>query len=470
MRYALLDNATLTSVQRIFGEIKLKNKASIDMDIAALEHYIQSILFYDKIFTVDDYKDEFSLSRKKYFQNITFFKKDSIKYDQLLNQTQNICNNVYPKIEFGKITDEYFSSFFEQLKMHMVFTWDLSSSKYFLTQKILIDEMNYNQNISANLMSSIFSEAFLGYNLEEAVENKNVLRDSTGIIGDNHNIKSKNGYKEGYISDQLETFLSALNWLSNRTVFYTLVSEQLNADLFLHPIRQSFNINLMRKYLNLPYSKISNLLESMNSETKSTLFEIKDLTDNITICNELPLFLTWIIDKVKDPSKIIDECYNIREDKLFINCRDKLDLIDNLIEDKNVQKYVTSINKILSEIKNEMELIKVKYGISTNQGISSSKFISFYNIFATFTGLIQLPDFDINIPQLEFLKDIKKRKGFKGVYRNIISDLTAIERLGSYHELITKNVWLDKEAQYYYPKTEEKKFVNIESFWKIPMK
>jgi hypothetical protein len=56
MRYALIDNSTLTSIQRILGDIPVKNRAIIDNDILALENYIQAILFYDEIICIDDYK------------------------------------------------------------------------------------------------------------------------------------------------------------------------------------------------------------------------------------------------------------------------------------------------------------------------------------------------------------------------------------------------------------------------------
>ncbi len=58
MTYALIDNSTLTAVQRIEGHVKTKSKDSVDTDIIAFENYIQSILFYDRVIAVDDYIPE----------------------------------------------------------------------------------------------------------------------------------------------------------------------------------------------------------------------------------------------------------------------------------------------------------------------------------------------------------------------------------------------------------------------------
>ena len=49
MSYALIDNATITAVQRILGEVETRSEDSIDGDIIALENLIQAILFYDLI-------------------------------------------------------------------------------------------------------------------------------------------------------------------------------------------------------------------------------------------------------------------------------------------------------------------------------------------------------------------------------------------------------------------------------------
>ena len=64
---ALIDNSTISSVQRVLGEIEVKSKGTIDGDIAAFESLITSILFYNEHVIIDDYKEKFSEQRKKTF-------------------------------------------------------------------------------------------------------------------------------------------------------------------------------------------------------------------------------------------------------------------------------------------------------------------------------------------------------------------------------------------------------------------
>ncbi|MBE6828888.1 MAG: hypothetical protein E7519_01615, partial [Ruminococcaceae bacterium] len=63
MGYAIIDNATLTAVQRLLGEIPIYNKHAIDGDILAFETLIQSILFFDEVCYINDYKEEYREER-----------------------------------------------------------------------------------------------------------------------------------------------------------------------------------------------------------------------------------------------------------------------------------------------------------------------------------------------------------------------------------------------------------------------
>ena len=63
MRFALVDNATLTAIQRLLGQIPVKNTYTIDGDILAMESLLQAILFYDEVVFLDDYKEQHRASR-----------------------------------------------------------------------------------------------------------------------------------------------------------------------------------------------------------------------------------------------------------------------------------------------------------------------------------------------------------------------------------------------------------------------
>lgn len=49
------------------------------------------------------------------------------------------------------------------------------------------------------------------------------------------------------IAHSAASMFAGLNWLAFRTMFYTVTASNLGVDLFLHPIRQSFQVNFFFK-------------------------------------------------------------------------------------------------------------------------------------------------------------------------------------------------------------------------------
>jgi hypothetical protein len=121
------------------------------------------------------------------------------------------------------------------------------------------------------------------------------------------------------------------------------------------------------------------------------------------------------------------------------------------------------------EINRALDTISSKYYANTEQGLSSSSLITLWNLSTLATKLPVIPEFNIKIPQLEPLKHLLPQRGFKAVYRTLISDLTQVSHLGNLHEIITSRVILDKEAHYVLEKTENVKYRNSASYWKLPM-
>lgn len=473
MRYALIDNSTLTAIQRLLGDIAVKNKAITDMDILAYESYVEAILFFDEIICIDDYKKEYSESRKKYFPNIKFINKSLFDYDGYVNQALQITDSIVPKIESGEITEKAFSDFFKLLRMNMVFTWDMSSSVYYLTQKMLQVEGGLDLDKYSKLNAAIYEDLIVKKRTETRfVEDKYILRDASGKIDPKkHTIIDKSGSKvEAQISKQVFVFLSGLNWLAQRTIFYTLLGDYLHADVVLHPIRQSFNVNILSKLYSIPNAKLIPLIDAMNNETNEAINKIKGLTEPYVVSEQIPLFLIWLVNKTKDPLRVIDEAFELRNHDLFLHARNRLRELCILIEAGNNEKYIVEGNKLVAEIEVLMNKITTKYGVGTEQGISTSRFISFWNTAATFLfKLPKLPDIDYKIKCLEFLKHVIPVKGFKGVYRSLIEDLSAIERLGKYHELLSSRIVLDEDADFYKSKIELPEYRKFKSDWKIPM-
>ncbi len=93
--FGIIDNSTLTAVQRLMGQIDVKNYYCLDGDILALETLIQAILFNDELYFVDDYKEKYRDDRNKTFSflyTLSFEKKIIIDFCRKRGQE---CNRLF---------------------------------------------------------------------------------------------------------------------------------------------------------------------------------------------------------------------------------------------------------------------------------------------------------------------------------------------------------------------------------------
>lgn len=471
MRYALVDNSTLTAVQRVLGEIPIKNKYLVDGDILCLESYIQAILFYDKLVFLDDYKEEHRASRKAYFNNLLSFKPSLGGYNSLLTQAKRITEDIVPCVQGGKIADQDFRPFFELLKMNLIFTWDFRSSVYYLTIKMLEDVGGLDLPKYNELASMIFSEL----NEKSSIINNGPdstmkLYDSKGnSIQSDYTVQDKYGHeKETRISEQVKAFFAGLNWLAFRTSVYTLVARELGADLFLHPIRHSFQVNLLNKLHVLDNSVFKPIISAMNNTASEAINKVMASTQPFVLNQPLPMFTVWLAEKTHDPRNFIEAAYELRKDIAFVQARQQLIELEEVFQDPDHCDFVTKANILVRTVQRQAETICAKFGVTTPQGLPLAPLLAIWNLTTSFTRLPKVPEINVDI-KAAGLKGVIPVRGFKAVYRSLLQNLIQIPQMGKHHDIITSRTIYDEKATYYNLKTEEAKYQHYQSDWKIPM-
>ena len=472
MRYALIDNSTLTGIERLLGHIPIKNTATIDGDILCLENLIEAILFYDGVVAIEDYKPSFQEIRKETFSTLIFLKPEFMSYDDLIKTSQEISNSIIPTVKAGQFTDGDFRPFFDMLRMNVTFTWDIASSEFFLQQKMLSGSSSTDILKYSKLCTAIFNELADKGNTEysASINEQVLLYDSKGNpITSKYKVVTKDGHEvNASLSRQVTAFFTSLIWLSYRTIFYTLVGNNFKIDLFLHPIRHSYQINLLSKFHQNDGFSFNSLVSAMNNSATEGLNKIQKFTAPFIQYNQIPLFVTWMAEKVRKPQDYINVAYDIRNDALFVEARRKLIQLEELLLTSE-EKYIKESNLLLGDVEKAINGITTKFGVGTEQGLSTSNLITLWNYASVFSKLPILPDADIRLRKLDFLKDLIPQKGFKAIYRNIVTDLSQISKLGKYHEVITSQIVLADNAQEYLEKIEEDKYRKFKSWWKIPM-
>jgi hypothetical protein len=137
MSAALLDNATLTGVQRILGQATSRSRDSVDVDLVAYENFVQARLFYDDVAVIDDYLPAHRASRRAALPQVTFIDPAPLKLDEVSATADAVAATIRPKIQGGDFANPEFRALFDLLQAHMVCTWDITSSIYHLTLKVV---------------------------------------------------------------------------------------------------------------------------------------------------------------------------------------------------------------------------------------------------------------------------------------------------------------------------------------------
>ena len=129
MSYALIDNASLTAVERFLGDITVKNPDTINGDLVAVENFVQANLFYDDLICVDNYKEKFREIRKNKFSYIRFLDEADFSLEEIDQKAQHEARQINPEIRGGEFVNEDFKALIEQLKLNMIY---ISMTKRFI--------------------------------------------------------------------------------------------------------------------------------------------------------------------------------------------------------------------------------------------------------------------------------------------------------------------------------------------------
>lgn len=446
MSYILIDNSTLTSVQRLTGDIEVSNKNVIESDILATENLIQAILFHDEIISIDDYKEEYKETRKEKFNFIRFLNPKKFNLEQIYIDSKKEAESYKPEIRGGQFTDENFREILELLKLNMITTWDISSSEYYLNLKLLGHKYDDDYDKYNQVSSAIFDDFF--YNQTGKRDYGCRLLDSSGKIVEKGykvpNAKWSNGGSTGdkLLTGQLWSFIASLNWISYKSILYTNIARHLQADLFLHPVRQSFNIHHMKKTQNFDLNFVSDLLNQMKTESLDDIELIQKSMHPTIESIQLPYFSFWLVKETNDPRHIIEKAYDIRSRQVFIDSREQLAELNNLIHDESsIQKFAKKSKKLKEHIERNIHSIKSNYGLGSAQGIQFNSLVKVTNSLFNTSFPDVFDNKEIKLPK--FMK--KKPKGLSLIYRDITEDLSKISRYGKYRDLLSSKVNLREE-------------------------
>ena len=140
----IVDNSTLSSIQRITGQIQVPQNYSIEGDYSAFENFLSNLMFYDNLYFLDDYKEEYKKERRSQFGYIRPITTKSFPYSELEEHSVEITDHLMFDIRGGKVSSSALTDFLEVMGLHLTCAWQMQSSDFFLTLKVLSDSPDYD--------------------------------------------------------------------------------------------------------------------------------------------------------------------------------------------------------------------------------------------------------------------------------------------------------------------------------------
>lgn len=471
MSSVIIDNSSISAMQRIFGMAPCRNDHSTDGDIAALEGLLSAYLFNDETYVVDDYKAQYSTQRKNQFPQFKFIEPSDQLIEYIDKKTKNEFQKDILKIRAGEFSGFGADDFFNALGMHMTCTWDVSSSVYYLTLKLLGSpedgEFSKYSALTREILKSL-SDKYESH--VSGVPAVTELIDSKGTrIRDGYVIPwaKESGGETGGLSPGMKTFLSALSWSSYRTLYYNELAKYFWADLSLHPIRQVYLASHSATRLKKGNRVISEILNRMTRDASEVMGEQMWLGGGAVISASMPLFSLYCIEKCDRPNLLMQAASDLRNADAFIQARGQLKEIRNAVDENKGGESIKKLDAMMLEFGKTMGDIRSKYGRGDKQGIALSKIIFGINWCTEKFGIPAIPD-EI-VPNVKVPNPLQKEKGISSVFRSIITDLGNIEKIGKYHDRLTSMVTVDRDLPVFSLKCEEGRYRKANSTWKSHM-
>lgn len=472
MTTALLDNATLTAVQRILGQAPSRSRSSVDVDLVAFENFVQARLFYDNLSTIDDYLPTHREARRKLFPQVSHVDLSDFGLRELATTADNIAAGIRPRIQGGTFANPEFQALFELLQSHMVCTWDIGSSIYHLTLKVLAEEGSEEFQKYGAVATALFQE------LGDAKNAGHWLKPEIELV-DRYGKPITAGYKvpdarwgsgeTGAPSGAIEPFVASLVWVANRAIFYTLAAAHLRADSFLYPIRQAYQQHYIAQRFKYHADFPRRLVSQVSATLARDVAEVHTAgSPGLTAC-DLPVFSAWLAQQCGDPAAALHALEDIRLQQPFVEARVQLNELHEAFHDSSLAQGNRRLEKLTTSVQRVSARMREKYSVKTKQGVPVTRLVTVYNAVAGMAGLPPLPKIDVKVPIPQFISDIRREVGFCAVYRNIMNDLAVVASLGELHDVMSRRIEVDPKAVAYSPKAENPRFRTRHSKFKSPM-
>jgi len=431
----VIDNSTLSGVERLIGRSQTFNLYNTHNDIACFEKLITAILFYDDVFAVNDYKKEYIRKRLETFNYISFLDVRDEEYIEISSDAAQFASSMMFSFEGSEPAGDVVA-FFETLRIHPQMRWDIFTSSEYLTLSFLVNNTR-NSHYEGRISAAFGNELGDRSNVAPEADVVPQLRVGDTAISDIkelvHRFQAGNSNSSGRgHRDTLEKLIFGYGWAAERSRFYSAIAAQRDMEIALSPLRDAFCESCCR--IDTPH-QVMKLLENMKASTSDALHAILMPSGEGKFAFKLPFFTSFFISRADTASIAIEMALNYRDRSEFKTCRD---LLFNLRHSDKANRYV-EVNAIFKFLNQALSDMLKKYSVAEAQEPAVS-----------FSLGITGPSVSYEAKIGRLFREYRNRP-FAKVFRSMAQDILNIERMGALYDKMLLQVREHADARHSRP-------------------
>lgn len=418
MNKILIDNATISSVERALGKAPVREPALLDIEHVALSRFSEAVLLSDGIIVPDNYKAEFTASRKALISGDIFnFQELRENEDDEIIEICSSLLEIWREAFHAGSERSLFSEYFSQVNAFSNFIWESASSKCFLVFRAHgIDK------------ESPLIEAFLASPANEKLGSELQIIDTDGNVVGWHKL-----------SRHVQRMLSVMGWLGHQYVWHQIFSAQYDCSYLPHPLRDFFaydflnRINQGARSRSAFASAFTDGIGKFQGRLKDSL-EVLGQSETATNIN-LPGFLPLLIRESSSGNDFIAVLHQMRQEPEVSELREMLKDIQQSIEQGNY--------KPLAKMKREIEAIGKS--ILVERGIED-RFIRITPPTTIFGVKVEGDDslIKLRIPSVLYKQYFIGRR-YRAFVKHVMEELAVPAQYGDLKTKLNSYAWIEVE-------------------------
>ena len=418
MSRVLIDNSTISSVQRTLGKALLKEPALLDIEHVSLARFCEAVLLNEQIIVPDNYKKELTPARKSLLKNKAFhFESLNTNEDQDLIQVSSAMMSIWSDAFRAGSERSLFSEYFLQVNAFSDFIWEYSSSEFFLVFRAHgIDK------------ESPLIEAILSSPSDEVLGKQLRILGSDGA-----------GVNWDKLSKHVQRMLSVMGWIGNQYIWHQVFAAQHECSYMPHPLRDFFAYDFLNRINSGAKSgpafaeAFTNGIGRFQGKLRDSLKSLGgvDSASNIV----LPGFLPLLIRESTSGDDFLDVLFQIRDEKETVELREMLSNIQESIAKEDYKP----LSKLVREIEN------IGKNILREKGIEE-RFITLTPP-TTLLGIkVEGDDAGIRFPIPSVLyKQYFVGRRYRAFVKRVMDELSIPSKYGELKDKLNGYAWIEED-------------------------